>query len=494
MTQSMTVTELLAPWVDISAENSLDFVVHKLELDSRLVSCGITFVAVKGHVVDGRDFIDSAIRQGANAVIAETEELDSHGKIEWCGNIPIIYIENLNQHLSHIVSRLMPLKHNRLIAVTGTNGKTTITQLIAQWLDLSGKKCAVLGTTGNGFLDALQPAANTTGHALEIQDVLSALEQQGAQYTAMEVSSHGLVQGRVKAQQFAVGVFSNLSRDHLDYHGSMEQYALAKRSLFTEHDCAQAVINIDDPIGASWAKEIKSCIPVSLSPIASGQGVYATSIEYASTGIELTFSGQFGEGCFIVPLVGEFNASNILLAFATLLSLGIEKNELLDSAGQLQSVLGRMELFQAESKAKVIVDYAHTPDALEKALLALKRHCNGKLWVIFGCGGDRDKGKRPMMAAIGESLADEVILTDDNPRSESPIEIVKDMLAGMTFPTKATVEHDRYQALAYALRHSCADDIILLAGKGHEDYQIIDDKTLHYSDRESALQLLELTQ
>ncbi|WP_341659202.1 UDP-N-acetylmuramoyl-L-alanyl-D-glutamate--2,6-diaminopimelate ligase [Vibrio sp.] len=494
MAQSMTLIELLAPWLDISADKSLDIVVHKLELDSRRVSSGCTFVAVKGHMVDGRDFINSAIHQGANAVIAETEELDSHGQIEWRGNVPVIYVEGLNQYLSHIASRLVPLKNNRLIAVTGTNGKTTITQLIAQWLDLVGQKCAVLGTTGNGFLDALQPAANTTGHALEVQDILSALEQQGAQYTAMEVSSHGLVQGRVKAQQFAVGVFSNLSRDHIDYHGSMEQYALAKRSLFTEHNCEQAVINIDDPVGASWVKGVKPYIPVSLSPIASGQGIYATSVRYASTGIELTFSGQFGDGHISVPLIGEFNASNILLALATLLSLGIEKKKLLDTVSQLKSVLGRMELFQVEGKAKVIVDYAHTPDALEKALLALKKHCNGRLWVLFGCGGDRDKGKRPMMASIGEKLADEVILTDDNPRSESPKEIVKDMLAGMTFPAKVIVEHDRYQALAYALRHSCADDIILLAGKGHEDYQIIADKTLHYSDRESALQLLELTQ
>ncbi|RSD32234.1 UDP-N-acetylmuramoyl-L-alanyl-D-glutamate--2,6-diaminopimelate ligase [Vibrio pectenicida] len=493
MAKSLTLIELLAPWLDISAEKKLDFIVEKLELDSRQLEPGSTFVALKGHAVDGRQFIDSAIIHGANAIIAQAEDPNHHGNIEWRGNVPVVYMDGLNQYLSHMANQLMPLKNNRLIAVTGTNGKTTITQLIVQWLDLLGKKSAVLGTTGNGFLEALKPAINTTGNALEIQHTLSDLERQGANYIAMEVSSHGLVQGRVKAQSFAVGVFSNLSRDHLDYHGTMEQYALAKRSLFTDHNCTHAVINIDDPVGASWAQEMEDCIPVSLSPIKSGQGIFATKLVYSEAGIELSFSGQFGDGCFTVPLIGEFNACNVLVALATILSLGFDKKMLLDTASQLTSVLGRMELFQSVGKAKVVVDYAHTPDALEKALLALKIHCRGKLWVIFGCGGDRDKGKRPMMASIGELLADNIILTDDNPRSESPVEIVKDMLAGMTFATKAMVEHDRYQALAHALQHSHADDIILLAGKGHEDYQIVGNKKLHYSDRDSALQLLELT-
>ncbi|MBU2896998.1 UDP-N-acetylmuramoyl-L-alanyl-D-glutamate--2,6-diaminopimelate ligase [Vibrio hepatarius] len=493
MAKSLTLIELLAPWLDFSAEKKLDFIVEQLELDSRQIKPGYTFVAIKGHVVDGRQFIDSAITHGANAIIAEAEDSSNHGQLEWRENVPVVYVEGLNKHLSHMAKQLMPLKSNRLIAVTGTNGKTTITQLIAQWLDLLGQKSAVLGTTGNGFLEALKPAVNTTGNAVDIQHTLFDLEHQGAQYTAMEVSSHGLAQGRVKAQRFAVGVFSNLSRDHLDYHGTMGQYALAKRSLFTDHHCARAVINIDDSVGASWAKEMEDCIPVSLSPITNGQGVFATKVAYSEVGIELTFSGQFGSGYFTVPLIGQFNACNVLVALATILSLGFDKNTLIDTASKLTSVLGRMELFQAIGKAKVVVDYAHTPDALEKALLALKNHCKGKLWVIFGCGGDRDKGKRPMMASISELLADKIILTDDNPRSESPAEIMQDMLAGMRFPTKAIVEHDRYQALAHALQHSHADDIILLAGKGHEDYQISGNKKLHYSDRESALQLLELT-
>ncbi|NRB65793.1 MAG: UDP-N-acetylmuramoyl-L-alanyl-D-glutamate--2,6-diaminopimelate ligase [Vibrio sp.] len=493
MTKELTLANLLAPLADLSPQTGGDIVIERLVLDSRKVAPGSTFVAIKGHAVDGRQFIHSAVEQGANAIIAEADENAVHGKVTWIGDVPVIYIKQLSSHLSGLANRFQPLERNQLIAVTGTNGKTTITQLIAQWLELTGKKAAVLGTTGNGFLDSLKPALNTTGNALEVQQTLVDLEKQGAQYTAMEISSHGLVQDRVKALNFAVGVFSNLSRDHLDYHGTMEEYARAKLSLFTQHDCAQAVINLDDPIGESWVKQLDNCTPVSLSPIQNGNGVFASHVEYSEAGISLKFSGQYGEGCFTVPLIGAFNASNVLVAFTALLSMGIEKQALIDTASQLKPVLGRMELFQAEGKAKVVVDYAHTPDALEKALSALRVHCKGRLWAIFGCGGDRDTGKRPMMASIGESLADVVILTDDNPRSESPSAIVKDMLAGMASPQSAIVEHDRYNALAQALKHSSGDDIILLAGKGHEDYQVMANETIHYSDRESAQRLLELT-
>ncbi|MCG9678121.1 UDP-N-acetylmuramoyl-L-alanyl-D-glutamate--2,6-diaminopimelate ligase [Vibrio sp. Isolate24] len=492
MSKELTLVNLLAPWVELSSQDGGKIVISKLELDSRKVISGSTFVAIKGHVVDGRKFIGSAIEQGANAIIAEADERQVHGSVEFLDDVPVIYIAHLTRHLSELANRLLPLKHNQLIAVTGTNGKTTITQLIAQWLELTGRRAAVLGTTGNGFLDSLTPTANTTGNALDIQQTLADLESQGAQYTAMEISSHGLVQDRVKALSFAVGVFSNLSRDHLDYHGTMEEYARAKLSLFTHHDCAHAVINIDDPVGAAWAEQLEGCTPVSLSPIPNGNGLFATDVKYSEAGITLSFSGQYGEGHFTVPLIGAFNASNVLVAFAALLSLGIEKQALMDCASQLKPVLGRMELFHAKGKAKVVVDYAHTPDALEKALSALKVHCQGRLWVIFGCGGDRDTGKRPMMASIGEALADVVILTDDNPRSESPSAIVEDMLVGMVSPDGAIIEHDRYKALAHALQNSEAEDIILLAGKGHEDYQVLANETVYYSDRESAEQLLEL--
>jgi UDP-N-acetylmuramoyl-L-alanyl-D-glutamate--2,6-diaminopimelate ligase len=351
-----------------------------------------------------------------------------------------------------------------------------------------------MGTTGNGFLDNLQAAANTTGNAVEIQYTLASLAEQGAKYTALEVSSHGLVQGRVKALSFSAGVFTNLSRDHLDYHGTMEDYASAKFSLFTQHQCEKAIINVDDEVGAAWAKDLPNPIAVSLVPTTEfTNALWASNVTYAESGITIDFDGMFGSGTLYAPLIGEFNAANLMLAFATLLSLGFDKQELLATANQLQPVLGRMELFQTDNRAKVVVDYAHTPDALEKALQALRVHCDGQLWAIVGCGGDRDPGKRPMMAEIAERLGDKVVLTDDNPRSESPELIIKDMLAGLSKPDEAIVQHDRFKALSYALDNASAQDIILLAGKGHEDYQIRNGETIHYSDRESAMQLLGLS-
>lgn len=468
--------------------------VSELELDSRKVQPGTTFVALVGHVVDGRKFIASAIEKGANAVIAQACDVKAHGTIDIIDDIPVVYLDALDKCLSEIAGQLYTYPDMKLIGVTGTNGKTTITQLIAQWIGLVGSKAAVMGTTGNGFLDDLKEAANTTGNAVEIQHTLASLAEQQAQYTALEVSSHGLIQGRVKSLSFAAGVFTNLSRDHLDYHGTMEEYANAKLTLFTQHQCAQAIINVDDEVGAAWAKQLTNAIAVSLAPTTEFEhALWASQVAYAESGITIRFDGQFGEGTLHAPLIGEFNAANLMLAFATLLSLGFDKSDLLATAAQLQPVLGRMELFQAEHRAKVVVDYAHTPDALEKALQALRVHCDGQLWAIFGCGGDRDAGKRPMMAEIAERLGDKVVLTDDNPRSEDPVLIVKDMLAGLSKPAEAIVQHDRFKALFYALENAAPQDIILLAGKGHEDYQIRNGETIHYSDRESAMQLLGLS-
>ncbi|MGY6397700.1 UDP-N-acetylmuramoyl-L-alanyl-D-glutamate--2,6-diaminopimelate ligase [Vibrio parahaemolyticus] len=492
MTKAISMDALLFPWVDCPSLASV--LVSELELDSRKVQPGTTFVALVGHVVDGRKFIASAIEKGANAVIAQSCDVKAHGTIDIIDDIPVVYLDALDKCLSEIAGQLYTYPDMKLIGVTGTNGKTTITQLIAQWIGLVGSKAAVMGTTGNGFLDDLKEAANTTGNAVEIQHTLAALAEHQAQYTALEVSSHGLIQGRVKSLSFAAGVFTNLSRDHLDYHGTMEEYANAKLTLFTQHQCDQAIINVDDEVGAAWAKQLTNAIAVSLAPTTEFEhALWASQVAYAESGITIRFDGQFGEGTLHAPLIGEFNAANLMLAFATLLSLGFDKSDLLATAAQLQPVLGRMELFQAENRAKVVVDYAHTPDALEKALQALRVHCDGQLWAIFGCGGDRDAGKRPMMAEIAERLGDKVVLTDDNPRSEDPVLIVKDMLAGLSKPAEAIVQHDRFKALSYALENAAPQDIILLAGKGHEDYQIRNGETIHYSDRESAMQLLGLS-
>lgn len=505
MVNATSLTSLLSPWV-VLEDNRLDTIqVRDMQLDSRSITEGTTFVAVIGHAVDGRSFIAKALANGANAVIAEACERHPHATLEWHAGVPVIYIRALNQHLSALAGRLYP-SSSQLIAVTGTNGKTTITQLMAQWIGLLDKQAAVMGTTGNGFLASLQPAANTTGSAVDIQRTLSALSQQGADYIALEVSSHGLVQGRVKALNFAAGVFTNLSRDHLDYHGTMEEYARAKLSLFEQHQCQHAVINADDKVGALWLQDLTDAVAVSInSPQTHKKALWADKVEYSDNGIGITLNGSWGQGELYAPLIGAFNASNVMLALATLLSLGFDKTALLACAGKLQPVIGRMELFQeqrksqeqrkaqAPGKAKIVVDYAHTPDALEKALSALRVHCEGQLWVICGCGGDRDSGKRPMMAAVAEQLADKVILSDDNPRSEDPALIVQDMLAGMQQPSAAAVEHDRFQAVRFAVENAGEQDIILLAGKGHEEYQVLRNETVHYSDRESAMTILGIT-
>ena len=488
------LSDLLKPWIELDSEFAID--VENLQLDSRKVSASDVFVAIQGHAVDGRIFIDKAISSGAVAVIADASEENPHQHVEWRAGVPVIYLSEIGVQLSLLAARLYQFAPMQLIGITGTNGKTTISQLIAQWIDLAGKKAAVMGTTGNGFLNDLKPAVNTTGNAIEIQQTLSQLQQQGAQYTALEVSSHGLVQGRVKSLPFAAAAFTNLSRDHLDYHGSMEEYAEAKFSLFSQHDCQHKIINADDEVGRQWLKRLPDAIAVSLDKpqfSSTHHCLWANDVHYSDAGITLSIDGHWGKADLQAPLIGAFNASNLLVALATLLSLGFELDKLVQVAPQLTPVIGRMELFQAfKPQAKVVVDYAHTPDALEKALMALRVHCQGKLWSIFGCGGDRDSGKRPMMTEISERLADESIITDDNPRSEDPAQIVADMLQGAVNPEQIHVIHSRYQACQYALQQAGENDIILLAGKGHEDYQIINGQTMHYSDRETAQALLGL--
>lgn len=492
---ALLLSELIKPWVSVNDLN--DVMVTQLQLDSRNILPGDVFVAIKGHVTDGRQFIDTAINAGASAIIADADDINPHGSLQMHHTVPVIYINAIGEQLSQLASRLYQFAPMKLIGITGTNGKTTISQLIAQWLDLIGQKSAVMGTTGNGFLEALKPAANTTGNAIEIQQTLSQLQQQGATFTALEVSSHGLVQGRVKTLPFAAAAFTNLSRDHLDYHGSMQAYADAKFSLFSQHDCQHKIINADDPIGQQWLDRLPDAISVSLftpSQTPSHRALWATDVVYSELGIDVTLDGSWGKAQLHAPLIGAFNASNIMVALGTLLSLGFPLTQLVDTASQLKPVIGRMELFQsAQPQAKIVVDYAHTPDALEKALMALRVHCQGKLWSIFGCGGDRDTGKRSMMTEISERLADVSIITNDNPRSEDPAHIVADMLQGAQQPADIHVIHSRYQACQYALEHSGDKDIILLAGKGHEDYQIIHGQTLHYSDRETAQVLLGLT-
>ncbi|MGR6982055.1 UDP-N-acetylmuramoyl-L-alanyl-D-glutamate--2,6-diaminopimelate ligase [Testudinibacter sp. P27/CKL/0425] len=469
--------------------------LQRITLDSRKVQTDDLFVALIGHRQDGRKFILQALEKGASAVLAQTEAPEQHLTITTQQNVVIIHYYQLDKHLSAIAGEFYnhPSKQLTLVGVTGTNGKTTVAQLLAQWVQLLGKPSAVMGTIGNGLYGKTVEAANTTGSAAEVQANLADFVQQGAEFAVMEVSSHGLVQHRVEALHFKTALFTNLSRDHLDYHQTMQAYAAAKFRLFSELDCENQVINADDEIGAEWLAQLPQAVAVSCDPnyqIDHHPYLYAEKIAFHDDGATIGFQSSWGSGELRSRLIGSFNVSNLLLVTATMLQLGYSLAKLCVTVNQLNGVCGRMEMFSAKNRPMAIVDYAHTPDALQKALQAARLHCKGRLWCVFGCGGDRDSGKRPLMGAIAEQFADEVILTDDNPRTEDPSLILQDIQAGLKQPQNASIIHGRELALQYAIQQAQADDVVLIAGKGHEDYQIIGDIKLHFSDQEIVQQLM----
>ncbi|PWC15704.1 UDP-N-acetylmuramoyl-L-alanyl-D-glutamate--2,6-diaminopimelate ligase [Brenneria roseae subsp. americana] len=484
--------DLLAPWVQDTPACAL----REMTLDSRAAAAGDLFVAVVGHKTDGRRYIPQAIAQGVAAIVAEAEGDIRDGTVREMHGVPVVYLSNLNQRLSALAGRFyqQPAERLQLIGVTGTNGKTTTTQLLAQWSQALGETSSVMGTVGNGLLGRVVPTANTTGSAVDVQQVLSQLAEQGATVTAMEVSSHGLVQHRVAALPFAAAVFTNLSRDHLDYHGDMESYEAAKWSLFADHQVGQMIINADDEVGRRWLAKLPDAVSVTMEnnlvPDCRGRWLKAIDVDYHDNGATIRFDSSWGQGEIQSKLMGAFNVSNMLLALATLLSLGYPLSQLITAGSQLQPVCGRMEVFHAEGKPTVVVDYAHTPDALEKALEAARLHCQGQLWCVFGCGGDRDKGKRPLMGGIAEQLADRVVVTDDNPRSEEPQAIVADILTGLLDAGRVQVIHGRAEAVTSAIMQAKENDVVLIAGKGHEDYQLVGNRRLDYSDRITVARLL----
>lgn len=483
---------LLAPWVSDAPSTTL----KEMILDSRIAAAGDLFVAIVGHASDGRDYIPQAIAQGVAAVVAEAQSEKTSGTLCYMHGVPVVYIDNLNALLSELAGRFyhQPGEALRLVGVTGTNGKTTTTQLLAQWSQELGETSAVMGTVGNGLLNHVVPAENTTGSAVQVQQILHDLAQEGATFAAMEVSSHGLVQHRVSALPFAAAAFTNLSRDHLDYHGDMQSYEDAKWQLFSTHRTEQKIINADDEVGLRWLAKLPDAVVVSMENKIpdgwAGRWLLARSVSYHDNGATINIDSSWGEGQLESRLMGAFNVSNLLVALATLLSLDYPLNKLLLTASKLQPVCGRMEVFNAPGKPTVVVDYAHTPDALEKALTAARLHCKGQLWCVFGCGGDRDKGKRPLMGGIAEQYADRVVVTDDNPRSEDPRAIVTDILAGLLDAGRVQEIHGRAEAVTSAIMQAAENDVVLIAGKGHEDYQLVGNQRLDYSDRITAARLL----
>jgi len=486
--QSLSLKALLLPWLAVDFEQLF---VSGLTLDNRTLVKGNLFVALQGELLDGRVFINKAIEQGAAGVLAQTCDSERHGVISYVSGVPVIEIYQLPKILSALAYRFYfpQEKLHKVIAVTGTNGKTTIATLLANCFMLLGKKSAQMGTIGNGLFGQLKSSLNTTLDAISLLAELHNYQQQQVDYTVMEVSSHGLSQGRVTALPFHSAIFTNLSRDHLDYHGSMESYGEAKKILFAQHSVQHRIINIDDPVGRDWLLDFPDAIAYGFNAVPGSKEqsyLRVHGVNYQAQGIDFSFQSSWGDGHISAPFYGDFNVLNLAAVLTQLLVENIAIGQLESVFPKLASVPGRMEqYFFAEKEITFVVDYAHTPDALEKALIALQKHkSSGRLICVFGCGGDRDKGKRPEMAKVAEKFAEKVVLVDDNPRTESAHDIMQDILAGFNHADAVLTIHDRSQAVLFLLENSLPGDLVLLAGKGHENYQIIGNTRLHYSDRE----------
>lgn len=452
-----------------AAEGSV--LIRELTLDSRKVRPGDLFLAVPGTLQDGRVHIADAIARGAAAVAYEAEGAEPmHAE-----SAVLVPVKGLALQLSAIAGRFYgaPSRGLHMVGITGTNGKTSVSQLLAQALDLLGERCGIVGTLGNGFHGELEQGKHTTPDPVGVQATLAGLKQAGARAVAMEVSSHGLDQGRVAALEFDVAVFTNLSRDHLDYHGSMEAYGIAKAKLFAWPNLRCRVLNLDDAFGRQLAAQAHESRLIGYSLQDSGAYLYCRDAQFDDHGVRAHLVTPRGEGLLRSNLLGRFNLSNLLATVGALLGMDYALDEILKVLPQLQGPAGRMQRLGGVDKPLVVVDYAHTPDALEKVLEAMRPHVHGRLLCLFGCGGDRDRGKRPLMAAAAERLADAVWVTDDNPRTEEPAQILADIRAGFAAPQAVQFIHGRGDAIARLVAQADAADVLVLAGKGHEDYQEI---------------------
>ncbi len=454
--------------------------------DSRAAGPGVVFAAYPGTARDGRDFIPQAISRGAAGVLWEAR--DYVWDPAW--RVANAAVDRLKEKVGAIAAQVYgePSRALRLIGVTGTNGKTSVAHWIAQALSRLGERAALMGTVGNGFPGQLAPAGNTTPDAVELQKALASYVREGAHACALEVSSHGLDQGRVNGCRFHTAVFTNLSRDHLDYHGDMASYAAAKARLFSWPELQYAVLNLDDPQGAEMARMLKGPRVIGYSLAAAG-ALRGRLLKSDLGGLALAIASDWGSAELHASVLGAFNASNLLGALGALLAAGADLPAACRALATVQPPPGRMQLFGAPGQPTVVVDYAHTPDALEKVLKTLKQAAGGgRVICVFGCGGNRDRGKRPLMGRAAEEFADEIIVTSDNPRHEDPLAILSDIVAGMA--RRPRTEPDRARAIFEAVGEAGSGDVVLIAGKGHETYQEIEDRRLPFDDAEVARRAL----
>ncbi|MBL4942376.1 MAG: UDP-N-acetylmuramoyl-L-alanyl-D-glutamate--2,6-diaminopimelate ligase [Colwellia sp.] len=501
---------------DIAPTTLANYQGH-LTNDSRTINQGDIFCAIIGHAQDGRQYIEKAIANGAKLVLSECDNEAEHGKINSlsvdAAHVAVISFYQLNKKLFALASAYYqnPQKNMTMIGITGTNGKTSTSQLLGQLLTSCQKPCAIIGTNGAGMVDDLQELENTTPSATELVQLFAAFSQQKfdgekLSHLAMEVSSHALEQSRVTGSVFDIAVFTNLSRDHLDYHGTMADYAAAKRQLFTHNSEQIAVLNGDDAQVKLWLENWSTTQKSASQTLSSkkvwlygrskyvrqqAQFVSCHHINHHSKGVNFTLHTHLGDIDIRSPLLGDFNIDNLLAVVAILLIEGIALATIAEKTSHIKAISGRMESFSHHNATTAVVDYAHTPDALEKALIACRQHCHGTLTVVFGCGGDRDKGKRPLMAQVAQKHADCLVITNDNPRTEAPMGIINDILSGLSDDCQATVIVNRKQAVLETLSTAQTADVVLLAGKGHEDYIILGENKINYNERQVVKDFFE---
>lgn len=462
-----------------------DLITDEVEIDhitdnSSEVRPGSLFIAIPGRRTDGHKYIKDALDRGASAVIAQRDE--GHGKT--------VVVKDSAAAEAVACSNLFgnPDRLLRLIGITGTNGKTTTSTLIKELLELFGKKCGLLGTVANFIGDKEYPAALTTPKPFELFRMMREMVDAGCEFCVMEVSSQALAQQRVYGVRFDVGVFSNITRDHLDFHLTMEAYAEAKAQLFAQSDIS--VINCDDEYAEMMRASAAGMVFTYSADGSSTADYRARNIKFRPDGITYDLEG-FGKIARLrLGIPGDFTVYNSMAAAVAMTAIGFDLGDVAEKAAQLRGVKGRIEVVPTDTEYTVIIDYAHTPDGIENILRSVRKFCEKKLFVVFGAGGDRDKTKRPLMGEVASSLADVVIVTSDNPRTEDPAAIINDILPGIK-GKKPVVIPDRTQAIKYALENASAGDIIVLCGKGHETYQILNTGKIHYDEREIVAGLLE---
>jgi len=479
----MMLQELLEGWVDTAPAVRLKGIC----LDNRSIEPGEAFVAVQGQLGHGLDYAQAAVAAGAVAVIHDG--LQPLPQLA----VPAVMVTGLGDKLGELASRYFgaPSEQMTIAGVTGTNGKTSVAHYLAQSWQRVYANAGMVGTLGYGPVGHIQSGERTTPDAIRLQQVLEDCLKAGVERLAMEVSSHALQQHRCQTVQFDAAIFTNLTRDHLDYHGDMAEYAAAKRRLFTDHAPAFAIINHDDELGKKWFGELNGGMQMLSFGLQEGAELRAKVRSMDINGMNIRIDGPWGSEDFHTSLLGEFNASNLLATAGTLALLGMPWNRVLHQLEVMQPVPGRMMRLGGElGQPVVVIDYAHTPDALEHALQAARAHLNGQLTCVFGCGGNRDQGKRPQMGRAAEMLADNVFVTSDNPRDESASSIIDDVMAGFESPARATVEPDRAAAIHRAIANCKPGDIVLVAGKGHETWQEIGGQKIPFSDESTILTAL----